>query len=372
MKFSYNEFSVDVHCDDSAPLQWLTEFIVPAFESVQDANCNFNVTLSLNPSVFERVARKGPYADNASVNCFIMDGRYKQHRRWHADPGECRVFDEKLRVFYTLAVNKGEIALVAEKDGRGARTGLMRTVRELMIHHELGSGSLLVHGAAIANGEHGIIFAGPSGSGKTTLTMQATASKACRFIANDRVFVSQFSLKPKVRGVPTFTRIRPETVELFPGLDPRIRGRRYQRDLTMEEAAELRQRHGAAFTGKWPPSLSPAQFCDLLDIKSQAQVTCTTLVFPRFDSNRSTNLLLPVEPAAAALRLMEKGLLIPGNRQYRDSIFDAVFPPQPPGPSEESIQKTCLQLTEKIQSFEYRTGARVIDDLSFLHAVTTA
>jgi len=372
MKYSYNEFSVDVHCDDSAPLQWLTEFIVPAFESVQDVNSKFNVTLSLSPSIFERVARKGPSADNPNVNCFIMDGRFKQHRRWQADPGERRVFDEKLRVFYTLAVNKGEIAVVAERDGRGARTGLMRTVRELMIHHELGSGSLLVHGAAIANGEHGIIFAGSKNSGKTTLTMQATASKTCRFIANDRVFISNFSLKPQVRGVPTFTRIRPETVELFPGLDPRIRDRKYQRDLTMNEAAELRQGQGAAFTGKWPPSLSPAQFCDLLGIESQAQVTCTTLVFPRFDSTRATNLLLPIEPAAAVHRLVEKGLLIPGNQRYRDSIFDAVFPPQPRGPSEESIRMACLQLTETVQSFEYKTGAREMDDLSFLHAVTTA
>jgi hypothetical protein len=112
-------------------------------------------------------------------------------------------------------------------------------VRELAANRAQRTGGLLLHAAAFAAGDQGIVVAGPKRAGKTTLLLHALSAASARYVSNDRVLVTADRGRAIARGVPTIVRVRRGALDRFPAVAARFASASYHHRLTLEEAAVL-------------------------------------------------------------------------------------------------------------------------------------
>jgi hypothetical protein len=165
-----------------------------------------------------------------------------------------------------LEVGSAGTRVVALPETRAPRVALMRVVREIATACRKGEpAALAVHAAGFSMAGRTVLVLGPKTSGKTTLLLHVLATGAARLLANDRVRVDWVGAEaaPRAVGVPTFVRVRPATLAIFPelarGLPAGLRALLY----TFRELAALR----AGDASDLPPRadghlvLTPAQLC---------------------------------------------------------------------------------------------------------------
>jgi hypothetical protein len=158
--------------------------------------------------------------------------------------------------------------------------------------------------------------------------------------------------------MPTVVTVRRQTLEMFPDLLHRLLERSYRSRLSLAEIREAQLRpvqpdHDGHYY------LSPAQFCDLLQVASVAQAQAEALVFPQVTGRSGTIELERLSSEAAAVRLTD--CLFSSHSMQKVS---AVFALSGNGaiPDRAILEGLCLRLTSQVRCFECRLGKEAYQD----------
>jgi hypothetical protein len=350
--FSYNGLTVRVAGADPAQLIWLEQFLTPSFTTAQDVEPDCTVTLGADDRSYDETLRRGPRADGRQVDCFVLDSGPVRLPLWASPTDERVIFDERFKTFYCIDPGGSQVRVLAGSRNLDARFALMRVVREFAMSSSQSRDRLVIHGAAFAVEDNGVIIAGPKRAGKTTFLIHCLQATEARFISNDRVVVSFAGTEPVLRGMPTIVTVRDQTLDLFPALQQPLLGGRYdyRRALGEEErdgAPAARLRSGRPF------DLAPAQFCSLLQARMSGQSRVRALLFPRV-TEETDGIQLRGLSAHAAQERLSGALFGIDSPQKTSQAF--VLAPHDLGVDRASVEKLCLSLTTQVQCFECQLG----------------
>jgi hypothetical protein len=231
----------------------------------------------------------------------------------------------------------------------------MRLVREVATVQCLRKGLIHIHGSAFAHGGSAVVIVGPRRAGKTSLLVNTLRTGKADFVTNDRLFIDRDEGRGgpcDAIGMPTIVNVRAECLEMFPELKLRFAVTSFARELTRQECL-----HGSEaaieYSHRWPPSLSPRQFCDLVGVDAVARVPIKSFVFPSISSEIDGFELERMDAESAAAEIYA-GVFRSATPQaipkaFRKEGEDAL-------PTEESIQKACRRLANELACYRCHLG----------------
>jgi hypothetical protein len=348
--FVYRDLAVRAECDRDEPLQWLSEFLSPAFDVRDHGPADCTVSLIADRREFDATRARGPRADATRTGCFALDSGLTMLPRWNAPADELVLYDAEVDLFYDISADRSRIRILAARERPARRIGLMRVVRELALSRAWSATSMVTHAAALAVGDTGIVIAGSKRAGKTSLLMQLLLSSRpdVAFVANDRVVID-VDADVALRGMPTIVTIRPPSADTLPALHRRLAPARGDHRLTMRELAESN-----APVRKSVASLqcTPAQLCALLDVPMQAQTRPAVLLLPQVCADTTGADLMQLSPSAAAARL--RTLYLGGDRPALSQAFN--LPARPGGLDRTALDALCETVAQRVLTFACRLG----------------
>ena len=341
--FGYEGLAVAVRAEDPAHLRWLEEFLFPHFEVSDGDAGEVTVELIIDRDRFVKLRKGGVPGDE--VDCFALDSKVIRLPWWRSDVEDRVIRDEGQRVFYLMKEAPRHIVVLAGRALPRVRTPVMRVVRELAMNHVCRNGGLLIHGSSFSLQGRGILVAGPKRSGKTTMLIHASRHPAVRYVANDRVLVRLDDGTASLRGMPSICTIREAAGHLFPDLEQSLLKNRYHFRMHLEEGPPPIPVDTWA-NGKW--SLTPAQFCRLLDMSPQREEVAHALVFPQVVREPGGVRWSVMEADDAAHRL-EDALFGRGNLLVRSDLF---APPASARNGERDLAELCRRLTAQVPCYD--------------------
>ena len=353
VRLAHGAIRIDVGSAERAVLEWLVEFLGPAFEerSADAAAPDHLVRFDAAPVEHAELHALLASAPAGEIEGFTLDGEFTRHRAFVDRHGLAWAHDDSHDVFFCVEPGGRTVRVVAPRPDGGPRVALMRVVRELATVALLRSGRLPVHGAAFALDGGAVLLCGPKRSGKSSLLVHALRGGG-EFLSNDRVFVD-VGAAPAARGMPTIVMLRDGTLDRFAGLTEAFERARFDRSRAIAECApgvdRPEPKAGAGFDR---PGVSPAQFCRLLGAPMRAEAPVALLLFPRIDAS-ADGLVLERLDSVAALRAMEKSLLVPSHPVRLSPLFA-------PGSAAEPIAaaavERCRRLVEQVPAYACRLG----------------
>jgi len=360
--FAYRGLTVHIESDDPIHLWWLEEFLTPSFRPIERARADYTVALTVDDQGYEATFRRGPCNDGRQIDCFIFDSGPVCLPVWTSAGEECVVFDERCKTFYFVYRENAQIGILTASQNWAARIALMRVVREIAMMHSWTTTSCIVHGAAFALGESGVLIAGPKGAGKTSLLIHSLQQAGARFIANDRVVVDLAGAEPVLHGMPTIVTIRDQTLDLFPELRQRLLQSRYNHRFALKETLPEGTFVAHPQRGR-PTDLTPAQFCTLLDVDMREQSPVRTILFPQVTGAHSGIHLQELSAQAAGERL-SAALFGARSSQRMSSIFIPVS--RSSSIDQTKLERLCMGLTAQARCVDCRLGQQAYQG----HALT--
>jgi len=349
---AYQGLVIAVEASDSGALDWLEEFLAPAFARSDARSARYRVVLVDDAEAYANLVERTAGLASTPTRCFALDRGFATFPSWTLPGGERVVLDGDSRVLYLVDPDGVRIRIVADRPLSPRRISLMRVVRELVMGQAWATSGLVVHGAALALGETGVMIAGPKGAGKTSLLLHLLfhAPGAC-FVSNDRVVV-EFDATPRLRGLPTVVTVRTHTLSLYPELEPRLARRQYDVRLLSGETSDApivtRANSDARLI------VAPAQLCEILGVAMRGSVTAGVLLLPQLAPDDDGARLTPVSSRVAADAL--KACVIGGEPAPATSdVFGASSRGHQPVDREE-LDRRLLAFTEGVRCFECRLG----------------
>jgi hypothetical protein len=182
--FSYAGLDIGVETDAVSHLDWLAEFLAPAFLCSTRA-AHQRIDLIIDPARYQRCLAAGP--SGAQPVAFVLDTGPRRLPAWSADAGDLCLHDPDMQVFYAVAEQR---TLVLAADWRARlRSALMRPLRELAMDAAQRRGALLLHAAAFAVDGRAAIIAGAKEAGKTSLLTYLLSAAGADYLTNDRLLL---------------------------------------------------------------------------------------------------------------------------------------------------------------------------------------
>ena len=341
---------------EAAPghLEWLEEFLGPAFGRSDGHEADWRVSLVEDRKRYRQALDRGP-ADG-TLEAFAFDAKVVGLPRWRTDAGDTGLFDAVRGLHFEVAYASRAVTLLTEPGNADGRIALMRVVRELSMNRAQRRGGLLLHAAAMAVRDRGIVITGPKGAGKTSLLIHTLRARSARYVSNDRVVVPAAQGRPSAIGVPTIVALRRGTLDLFPSLAARAAASGYACRLTLEEALAAGPR-AVESQGK-PDSLSPVQLCRLLDVAPLACSEIAAIVFPRITGETGTFALRRLTEAEVAEAIPDMLFGVRGGR-FTSSVF--ADPSDPPAPDLGALAERCRAIASRLPCIECRLGLEAFD-----------
>lgn len=263
----------------AADVDWLLDFSPPWLAAAESADqC---VRLVRDDALRERAA--GGDGVPITVAAFELDQGTVRLAAHRSIDGSLVAADEGYGVVYVVAAGGRHIDVLAGRRDRGARSALMRVVREALMIHARRTGHLLLHAAAVTGKNGCVVLAGRKHSGKTSLLLHLLRGAGAAFLANDRVAIAAAGGSLAARGIPTVIGIDPGAERFFPDLADVLRAR---------GSDHRRGAHEPLPTV--PPArcvVSPRQLCDALGVPAEATGAVRAIVFP------------VISPAASGIRV---------------------------------------------------------------------
>ncbi len=353
----YDGFRVRVQSHESSHLEWLLEFLGPAFSVREGSRCDFAVELSEDTPRYEALARLGPISSGDEVEVFALDNHVLRLPVWNGLSHGLTLFDEQFGVYYEIPGGRREVRLVTSLGNSAARTSLMRVVRERVMSEMLRIGRLILHASSVLIEGLGLVIAGPTSSGKTSLSTALLQSESARYVSNDRAVIALDEAPPRFRGLPSVITLRPRTLELFPGLAKELRETATHPRISRREAAAS-PRSGPLRWSDGRYGLSPPQWCSLLARQSVAEADVSAVLFPRVVEQPDRIELARLTPGEAEERLPATLL---GAGQWRKRIEVFAEPGRDELPSEAALTPRIQQLVRATACFECRLGPRAYE-----------
>jgi hypothetical protein len=352
--FHYHGLIIRVESTDPSALRWLEEFLCPAFDIVETSVFACSVFLRVDTPRYEAILRRGASPEGGRKAVFALESSVIFLPVWLALSPDLVLFDEECRVFYGVDASKSRVCIVTAAHNLAARVALMRVIREYAMNYVQRTGGFVIHGAAFVAGERGIIVAGPKKAGKTSLLIHALRHRTVTFAANDRVLVYFNGTVPLWRGMPTIVTLRQQTVQMFSHLQRRLRESSYHHQLSLLEAANGSHRHPRP-EGAGTFTLSPAQFCKLLQVRPTTHGKVWRLVFPRVTGAGGSIQLTRLSAPAAAFRLSQ-ALFRHGSTTRPSALFAC----HDDGLCTATIdyERLCLRLTSSVHCYDCQLGVQ--------------
>jgi hypothetical protein len=315
------------------------------------------VSLSIDSKQYDRLLKREPRSGGEKIDTFALDRRMIDLPLWKSPDDERIIFQKGSKVFYRLNPKGTHVRVITPKDNSSIRKVLMRVVREFTINHLHRSGNLLIHGAAIARGNKGVIIAGPKQSGKTTLLLHVLRQKGINFTANDRVIVNFDNGKTVLRGLPTIVKLRQKTLEMFSGLERHLLAKKYDYRLTLKEIKS------GVFKSMQPDShgdfsISPVQLCQLLGVGQLSKANLRVVVFPHITGVRG-KIRLEELPAELAAKRLKGSLFRAGSRRLTSSAF--TLRKGNTNQDKNAVKELCLRLTSYVRCVDCYLGLDAYD-----------
>jgi hypothetical protein len=352
---SYDDFSVRVVAAP-ATLRWLEEFLTPSF-AVDAAEPNaLTVTLEEDEDRYAALVAEQAGARVVDLDGFINDSHVISLPAWHASADHVTAFQASFRAFYSVDRSAASVRVISRPGNAGARTALMRTVRELAMNRSVRRGGLFLHAAAVAADQQGALIAGQKHAGKTTLLLYLLRASGADYVANDRVLWPAAN-STMVRGMPTIVTVRPQTVEFFPDVGAEIIARRYHHQRTLAEAAD--EIHPARRWQDGRLGISPAQLCNVLGVVPISACVPRVVLVPRITGENNAGRLHELTRAEGLARLRDARLSAGLSKRTSD-LF--VFGDDPPPPSAEAAEATLVAFAERVPCIECQLGTRSYAD----------
>ena len=347
--FVYRDLAIRAECDRDEPLQWLSEFLSPAFDVRDHGAADCTVALIADRGQFEATRALGPRPDGTRIGCFALDGGMTTLPRWNGSADDEVLYDDEVDLFYGVSADRTRVRILGARERPARRIGLMRVVRELALSRAWSATSMVMHAAAVAVGERSIVIAGSKGAGKTSLLMELLLCRPdVAFVANDRVVID-IDTDIGLRGMPTIVTIRSPSADRLPELHRRLLPARGDHRLTVRELSlrDVPLRKSAADL-----QLTPAQLCVQLDVAMRAQAHPAVVLLPQVCADSTGAELTPLPPPAAAARL--RTLSLGGARPVLSALFN--LPAKPGLLDRAALDALCAALARRLPIFECRLG----------------
>ncbi len=298
---AYGFFEVVIGCESDCPaaIEWLDEFLLPAFDRRESRDCDFRVEIGTAAGEYDELAATRPAGDVRRVPCFALDQRVDFHPSWTVS-GLQVIADDKYAALYVF--DGLRLRILAPPGSIAVRAAAMRVIREIAVARALCDPRLVVlHAAALEIGGAALLIAGPKGCGKTTALAHSSVSARARVLTNDRAVLAFSPTGIEVRAVPTFVTIRGGPFALLARLARRTPRGVSPAHLLAAELEALPLLDPAAVPDAY--HLSPAQFASALGVELAPRAELAAVVFPEIDADAETLAIEALAPAAAERRL---------------------------------------------------------------------
>ena len=333
----------------SGHLEWLEEFLGPAFERSGGHEADWRVSLVEDRERHRQALDRG--RADGTLEAFAFDAKAVGLPRWRTGSADIGLFDAARGILFEVAYAPRSVTLLTEPGNADGRIAFMRVVRELAVNRAQRRGGLVLHAAALAVGDRGIVITGPKGAGKTSLLIHVLRARCARYVSNDRVVVPAAEGGVSAAGVPTIVALRRGTLDLFPSMAARAAASGYAYRLTLGEALAAGPRPSDP-RGK-PDSLSPVQLCRLLDVRTLACSEIAAIVFPRVTGEPGTFVLRRLTEAEVVEKVPDMLFGVRGGR-FTSSVF--ADPADPPPPDLGALAERCRDFTSRVPCLECRLG----------------
>jgi len=348
--------AIAVDSDEPSILDWLDEFLAPAFEVLPvTAAADFRVTIRADPSASEAIAATRPYGPLARRACFALDQEVVALPHWVTS--DAIVLDAaRFGALYVIAKERAEVdRLPGAPQWRG---GAMRLIREVASVNALRNPNrLLLHAAALENRGRAVLIAGPKGSGKTTVLAYLTAASGARILTNDRSLLCCGVTEIEVRGIPTFVSIREGPLDL-------LSLRRLSSLWQVPSPSRYTLAELAAHAAKprdVPPGrlrLSPAQLAHVAGVSLSPSGRLSAIAFPEIRTGERSLRLKRLSAGEAHRRLREARFGI-ASAKSSSTVFEEMFGVERYS-SEEEVR--LAMLSERVPCFGIAVGDGAYSD----------
>lgn len=371
LHLDYQGLSIAVTADSESDLHWLQDFFGPSYKFGVAAADSAARRIALHEDPLWSHRRRCMAEHQASgtigrVLAHVLDGTDLHLPCLRPADASLLAWDELLECFYLQDCDGLTTVLQPQQSPRlrRPRLALMRSVRELVLHHELRSGSLVLHASGLVRDGRALLFAGPRRAGKTTLLSAGlNLVPGLELLANDRVIVSPQVGGWSSRGMATVVSVRPGVDTVLPGLLQRLHAN------TLGPEAGPQESRSREFPIHGRLLLSPSQYCKSFGVTQVAEAQLAAIMLPRIDLSAIGLHWRPLYPAAAAVSLA--GALFASSHQgSRSELFDS--PESGPFPEEAELAERMQRLASDIACFELVIGAdayrpehliRLLDDV---------
>jgi hypothetical protein len=303
---------IEVISSDDAAVTWLTEFLDPWWRPTRRA-ADWRLRVTVSATGYRAAAHNRPDRIEPRA-CFLFDQQVLSLPAWDSDG--CTIVEDAERSLY-FTVGDHEVHVVADPATNRWRFPVVWLLTEIAASRLRGR-CLDLHAAAIE--EHGrvVVIAGPKLSGKSTLALEVLGGGG-RWVGNDRVLVHGLGHAPRVRGVPSAVKLRPDTAVRLPGLSA-IAG--VQRPYLLSRGELAVAERTADTNDDLDLAWTPAQIATILGVDRVAEAPLGAFVFPQLrpDTRSWEVQALSIDELMAALT----GSLYGGARPPgRPTIFEA-------------------------------------------------
>jgi hypothetical protein len=353
--FAYRGLTVRVECPENAHLDWLAEFLSPAFAVTDAPSADCVVHVILDPRRYAEMLAQRAGADVSPALAFALDQGPVRLPSWRAADGPRVLCSEASGVLYVTRLEGGRIDVVSPPANDGLRGALMKAVRELAMTSSWGRSTLVLHAAAFSAGARAVLIGGPKNAGKTSLLIHALHAPEARYLSNDRIVLDVAAAAPVAHAMPTIVTVRPGTLARFPAAGRQTYDR-YRYDLTTAEAESARP--GRA-TDDRHRSLSPAQLCRLLGAGMTSHGVVAAVVFPRIGSAARGLALRRLGVAEAVARLPE-ALFAAHCAPYASEVFRP--PAYRPVLDRRHLTEVWTRVAAHVPVFDCALGPHAYDD----------
>lgn len=297
--FIYEGVRIRATLDSEADLEWLKEFLVPWFDLV-DADADLHVTAKTDHKFFQDLKAKG--REGGDIRVFTGDTKVTYLPTWLEGQEIVGFYDQAQQIFYRVEGNS--IQLIYGGSPEKLRMRVMRTIRELAMGAAQQTGGRFLHASSFTCNGRAAIITGPRNAGKTSLLSYVTSHSKANFLTNDRLLVDTHEDVNRLRGMPTIVSVRSGTLSLMPKIRQLIEQNNFYTLATITEASQAPKRsYGRSNDQSY--SVSPRQFCRVLNCEPVRDGIATLLLFPHQTGTPGGIALRRVTPALARLRLKE-------------------------------------------------------------------
>lgn len=350
------DFKILIKSNYNNTLTWLREFMLPSFEvSSCDQKHDIEIEHIIDSVRYNEYRNSLPVNCKSIVNVFAMDNKKLRLPLYDID-NETLLYDESTNVIYILP-EKSPILIISPEDNIYSRKALMRTVRELATNYCREKNDLIIHGAALAFNDRGIIIAGPKGAGKTTLLISLLHNKSYSYIANDRLVINSDNNQYSIIGIPTIINIGKDTLSSFENFEGSVSKENSKYYLNMDEKNLVSDK-----ISKTDPNgnytLSPLHLCNLLKIEMLNKSKLSLIIFINAKKTGKRLTIEELSSGHAAEKLYQNNFRLESEDNHLTffNLSDNNIPI-----NKGNILALCTDITSDVQCIECRLNLNRLD-----------